>query len=202
MNLQGSVQNIYKTPATLDDDLNLSGLKKSWHEYRLDNQTPQLFDYLKQLWLFEDNLHRRTVYRHQDQQFYLQEPLQRCHRFLTEDINNLITDKASFNAHNMGFPSTLEDGLHSGVQPSTSQKLISYPRTDQPFHGHPISKIAHAFASNKQRMQENLAKYINHSETVKKQSCMQYSMFMSGYKPLGWQEIEHNTTVPSIMTHI
>ena len=117
MNLQRSVQNIYKNPATLDDDLNLSGLKKSWHEYRLNNQTPQLFDYLKQLWLFEDNLHRRTVYRHQDQQFYLQEPLQRCHRFLTEDINNLITDKASFNAHNMGFPSTLEDGLHSGVQP-------------------------------------------------------------------------------------
>ena len=202
MNLQRSVQNIYKNPATLDDDLNLSGLKKSWHEYRLDNQTPQLFDYLKQLWLFEDNLHRRTVYRHQDQQFYLQEPLQRCHRFLTENINNLITDKASFDAHNMGFPSTLADGLHSGVQPSTSQKLISYPRTDQPFHGHPISKIAHAFASNKQRMQENLAKYINHSETVQKQSCMQYSMFMSGYKPLGWQEIEHNTTVPSIMTHI
>ena len=202
MNLQRSVQNIYKNPATLDDDLNLSGLKKSWHEYRLDNQTPQLFDYLKQLWLFEDNLHRRTVYRHQDQQFYLQEPLQRCHRFLTEDINNLITDKASFNAHNMGFPSTLEDGLHSGVQPSTSQKLISYPRTDQPFHGHPISKIAHAFASNKQRMQENLAKYINHNKTVQEQSCMQNQHVHEWIRTFKMAGIGHNTTVPSIMTHI
>ena len=99
MNLQRSVQNIYKNPATLDDDLNLSGLKKSWHEYRLDNQTPQLFDYLKQLWLFEDNLHRRTVYRHQDQQFYLQEPLQRHHRSLTRELNSLFIDTLYLNLH-------------------------------------------------------------------------------------------------------
>ena len=202
MNLQRSVQNIYKNPATLDDDLNLSGLKKSWHEYRLNNQTPQLFDYLKQLWLFEDNLHRRTVYRHQDQQFYLQEPLQRCHRFLTEDINNLITDKASFNAHNMGFPSTLEDGLHSGVQPSTSQKFNYYPRTEQPFHRYPISKLAQAFAFNKERMQENLVKYINHSKTVQEQSCMQNQHVHEWIRTFKMAGIGHNTTVPSIMTHI
>ena len=74
MNLQGSVQNIYKNPATLDDDLNLSGLNKSLHGYKLSNQTPQLFDYLKQSWRSENNLHRKTVYTHEDQQLYLQKP--------------------------------------------------------------------------------------------------------------------------------
>ena len=65
-----------------------------------------------------------------------------------------------------------------------------------------MSKIAHAFASNKQRMQENLIKYINHSNTVQKQSCMQRQHYMSGYEPLRWQETEHNTMVPSVITHI
>ena len=196
MNLQGSVQNIYKTPATLDDDLNLSGLNKSLHGYKLRSQTPQLFDYLKQSWLFEDNLHRKTVYR---QQFHLQEPLQQYHWSSTDDIR---TNEASFNAHNIGLPSTLEDGLHNGVKPSTSQGFNSYPITEQPFHEYPMSKIARAFASNKQRMQENLIKYINHSNTVQEQSCMQRQHYMSGYEPLRWQETEHNTMVPSVMTHI
>ena len=199
MNLQGSVQNIYKNPATLDDDLNLSGLNKSLHGYKLSNQTPQLFDYLKQSWRSENNLHRKTVYTHEDQQLYLQEPLQRYHRLFTKDIK---TDKASFNAHNIGIPSTLEDGLHNGVKPSTSQGFNSYPITEQPFHEYPMSKIAHAFAANKQRMQENLIRYINHSNTVQEQSCMQRQHYMSGYEPLRWQETEHNTMVPSVMTHI
>ena len=202
MNLQKSVQNIYKNSGTLDDDLNLSGLKKSWHGYELSNQTPQLFEYLKQSWLSEDNLHRRTVYRHKDQQFYLQEPLQLYNRSLTKDTKNIITDKARFNAHHMGLPSTLGDGLHNGVKPSTSQGFNSYPITEQPFHEYPMPKIAHAFASNKLRMQENLIKYINHSDAVQKQNYMQRQHYMSGYEPLRWQETGHDTMVPSVMTHI
>ena len=188
MNLQGSVQNIYKNPATLDDDLNLSGLNKSLHGYKLSNQTPQLFDYLKQSWRSENNLHRKTVYTHEDQQLYLQEPLQRYHRL--------------FNAHNIGIPSTLGDGFHNGVKPSTSQGFNSYPITEQPFHEYPMPKIAHAFASNKLRMQENLIRFINHSDTVQKQRYMQRQHYMSGNEPLRWQGTGHDTMVPSVMTHI
>ena len=102
----------------------------------------------------------------------------------------------------MELPSTLGNRFHNDVKPSRSQELISYPRTDQPFHGHPISKIAHAFASNKQRMQENLAKYINHNKTVQEQSCMQNQHVHEWIRTFKMAGIGHNTTVPSIMTHI
>ena len=180
-----------------DDDLNLSGLKKSWHGYGLSNQTLQLFDYLKQSWLSEDNLHQRTVYRHEDQQFYLQEPLQLYHRFPTRDINNIITDKAGFNAHDMELSSTLGNGLYSDVQSPTAQTFIPYPRT----HGY-SSDIADAFASNMKQMQENLTKFINHSNTMQEQRRMpsRIEMYVSGHKHnlLRWNDTDHHdTTVPS-----
>ena len=102
----------------------------------------------------------------------------------------------------MELPSTLGDGFHNDVKPSRSQGFISYPRTDQPFHGYPISKIAHVFASNKKRMQENLVKYINHSKTVQEQSCMQKQHVHEWIRTFRMAGIGHNTTVPSIMTHI
>ena len=199
MNLQGSVQNIYKNPATLDDDLNLSGLNKSLHGYKLSNQTPQLFDYLKQSWRSENNLHRKLFTHTKINSCICRNPCNDIIGFFTKDIR---TYKASFNAHNIRIPSTLEDGLHNGVKPSTSQGFNSYPITEQPFHEYPMPKIAHAFASNKLRMQENLIKYINHSDTVQKQSYMQRQHYMSGYEPLRWQGTGHDTMVPSVMTHI
>ena len=136
--------------------------------------------------LFEDSLLRKTDYRQEDQ----------------HHINNIITDKASFNACNMGLPSTLRNGLCSDVQSSTTQPFIPYPNIDQPFHGY-SSKIADAFASTNKHLQENLYLYMENAEL--KQSSMpdRMQVFLSGCKrgPLKWQDAKQHTMVPSMYDH-
>ena len=111
--------------------------------------------------------------------------------------NSIITDNASCNAHNMRHSSILGNRLYRDVESPTSQTYTPYPRT----HGY-SPDIANAFAYNMKQLQENLYKFINHSDTVQGQNCMQRQHYMSGYESLRWQETEHNTMVPSVMTHI
>ena len=107
-------------------------------------------------------------------------------------VNSIITDDASCNAHKMRLSSTLGNGLYSDVESPATQTFVPFPRT----HGY-SPDIANAFAYNMKQLQINLTKFINHSDTVQEQNCMQRQYYMSGYEPLRWQETEHNTMVPS-----
>ena len=84
------------------------------------------------------------------------------------------------------------NGLYSNVESPTTQTFVPFPRT----HGY-SPDIANAFAYNMKQLQENLYKFINHSDAVQRQNCMQRQHYMSGYESLRWQETEHNTMVPS-----
>ena len=145
------------------------------------NINQKLFEYLS-----KDSLLQKTDYRQEDQ----------------HHINNIITDKASFNAHNMGLPSTLRNGLCSDVQPSTTQPFIPYPNIDQPFHGY-SSKIADAFASNKKHLQENLHLYMENPELKQSNIPDRMQVFLSGCKrgPRKWQDAQKHTMVPSMYDH-
>ena len=102
-------------------------------------------------------------------------------------VNSIITDDASCNAHNMRLISILGNRLYGDVESPTPQTYIPYPRT----HGY-SPDIANAFAYNMKQLQENLTKFINHSDTMQEQSRMPsrmqiYNMYAS----------HHNTMVPS-----
>ena len=99
---------------------------------------------------------------------------------------------ASCNVHDMEHYSIHGNGLYSDVESPTTQTFVPFPRT----HGY-SPDIANAFAYNMKQLQENLYKFINHSDTVQRQNCMQRQHYMSGYESLRWQETEHNTMVPS-----
>ena len=99
---------------------------------------------------------------------------------------------ASCNVHDMEPYSIHGNGLYSDFESPTTQTFVPFPRT----HGY-SPDIANAFAYNMKQLQENLYKFINHSDTVQGQNCMQRQHYMSGYESLRWQETEHNTMVPS-----
>ena len=104
-------------------------------------------------------------------------------------VNSIITDDASCNAHNMRLISILGNRLYGDVESPTPQTYIPYPRT----HGY-SPDIANAFAYNMKQLQENLTKFINHSDTMQKQSRMPSRMQIY----MEWNETNHhNTTVPS-----
>ena len=98
---------------------------------------------------------------------------------------------ASCNVHDMEPYSIHGNGLYSNVESPTTQTFVPFPRT----HGY-SPDIANAFAYNMKQLQENLYKFINHSDAVQRQNCMQ-RQHMSGYESLRWQETEYNTMVPS-----
>ena len=94
---------------------------------------------------------------------------------------------ASCNAHDMKPYSTLGSGLYSDVQSPTAQSFVPYPRT----HAY-SSDIADAYAYKVKQMQENLTKFINHSDTMQEKGRMPsrmqiYNMYAN----------HHNTTVRS-----
>ena len=102
-------------------------------------------------------------------------------------VNSIIAHDASYNAHNMRLSSILGNGLYSDVESPTTQTFVPYPRT----HGY-SSDIADAYAYNMKQMQENLTKFINHSDTMQEHSRMPsrmqiYNMYAN----------HHNTTVRS-----
>ena len=98
-------------------------------------------------------------------------------------VNSIITHDASCNAHDMKPYSTLGNELYSDAQSPTTQTFVPYPRT----HAY-SSNLADAYAYNIKQLQENLTKFINHSDTMQEQSRMQiYNMYAN----------HHNTTVPS-----
>ena len=103
-------------------------------------------------------------------------------------VNSIITDDASCNAHNMRLSSILGNRLYSDVESPTAPTFIPYPRT----HGY-SPDIANAFAYNMKQLQENLTKFINHSDTMQEQSRMPSRMQIY----MEWNETNHhNTTVP------
>ena len=121
---------------------------------------------------------------------------QSCHRY---GLNNqalqlfehfrqsAYRQDASYNAHNMRLSSILGNGLYSDVESPTTQTFVPFPRT----HGY-SSDIADAYAYRMKQMQENLTKFINHSDTMQEQSRMPsriqiYNIYAN----------HHNTTVPS-----
>ena len=101
-------------------------------------------------------------------------------------VNSIITDDASCNAHNMRLASILGNRLYSDVESPTAQTFILNPRT----HGY-SPDIAHAFAYNMQQLQENLHKFINHSDTMQEQNRMSsrmqiYNMYANHHNPTAY----------------
>ena len=93
---------------------------------------------------------------------------------------------ASCKAHDMKPYSTLGNGPYSDVQSPTAQTFVPYPRT----HAY-SSNLADAYAYNIKQLQENLTKFINHSDT------MQQSRMPSRMQIYNMYANHHNTTVPS-----
>ena len=203
MNIQSN-KNISKSSETLNNDPNFSGVKQSCHRYGLNNQALQLFEHFRQSahrQVASCNAHDMEPYStlgngHSDVQSSTAQTS--CHRY---GLNNQALQLfehfrqsthrqvASCNTHDMKPYSTLGNELYSDAQSPTTQTFVPYPRT----HAY-SSNLADAYAYNIKQLQENLTKFINHSDT------MQQSRMPSRMQTyMEWNETNHhNTTVPSV----
>ena len=203
MNIQSN-KNISKSSETLNNDPNFSGVKQSCHRYGLNNQALQLFEHFRQSahrQVASCNTHDMEPYStlgngHSDVQSSTAQTS--CHRY---GLNNQALQLfehfgqpahrqiASCKAHDMKPYSTLGNELYSDAQSPTTQTFVPYPRT----HAY-SSNLADAYAYNIKQLQENLTKFINHSDT------MQQSRMPSRMQTyMEWNETNHhNTTVPSV----
>ena len=174
MNIQSN-KNISKSSETLNNDPNFSGVKQSCHRYGLNNQALQLFKHFRQSahrQVASCNAHDMEPYstlgngRSDVQSSTAQTS---CHRYglnnqalqLFEHFRQSSHRQFACNAHDMKPYSTLGSGLYSDVQSPTAQIFVPYPRT----HAY-SSDIADAYAYKVKQLQENLTKFINHSDNA------------------------------------